>query len=497
MKTVVIGAGLGGLAAAIQLAHGGQDVTLLEKNDHLGGKINVIEDQGFRFDKCPTILTFPQVLDRLFHTVGRRREDYLDLVPLDPQWRAFFEDGTTTDVWGNVDRMEEEIRRIHPADVEGFRRFRRYAERMHSYAEKFFFWRSVGDFTDVAFGGGLGGTQGLGTLVGMDLHRTVAGAISRHFQDPRLRQLFEHFMQYVGSSPWKAPAILASIHHIQLSFGVWYPRGGMNRLARALEQLAADVGVRVKTGVAVERIVTAHGRVTGVEAGGNSWPADAVVSNADHVRTHLDLLPQSTTTARLKSRNAPEPSCSGVTFYFGLNRRYDRLWHHDFFFSRDPRREFTDIYDQGVPTSDPTLCVCAPSRTDPTVAPAGCENVYVLVHTPYLRPGQDWSKIVKPYRDLVVQKLERMGLEGFSKAIQVEHVQTPGDLEQTYRLDRGAIYGVVSHGRLAGGFKPANRSKEFPNLYFAGGSVNPGPGVPMALMSGQIAAAEVLKDCTT
>jgi diapolycopene oxygenase len=486
-RAVVVGGGLGGAACAVRLAHAGHEVTLVEKNDHLGGKMNVLRDSGFLFDTGPTILTMPQVLERLFASVGRRLPDYLDLISLEPQWRAFFEDGTQVDVWGDAARMEQEIQRLAPRDAKTFGEFRAYGRRMYDIAERFFFWRSVGGLRDLFQTDEFFDAEGLKLLRDMDFLSTVSKAVDRHFQDPRLRQIYEHFMQYVGSSPRRAPAILCCIHHIQGAFGVWYPRGGMNRVAAALRALAEELGVDLRLGRRVEKIVVQNGRVAGVEAGGEFLAADVVVANADYARAHQDLLP---------SAEAPacEPSCSGIVFYFGLNRRYDILRHHDFFFSRDSAREFDDIYRRGVPAQDPTLCVCAPSRTDPSVAPEGCENVYVLVHAPYLRGTEDWEEFRRPYRELVVSKLERCGLADFRKHVVVEHAMTPADLEARYLLDRGAIYGRASHGRFAGGFKPANRSRRYANLYFCGGSVNPGPGVPMALMSGQIAADCVLAD---
>lgn len=494
-RLIVVGGGLAGVAAAIRVAHAGHQTTLIEQNDRLGGKMSVIAEQGFVFDTGPTILTMPQVLDRLFASVGRRRADDLELVRLDPQWRAFFEDGTIVDLWGDREQMTHEIRRVSPADEEGYHRFLRYAETKYRIAERFFFWRNVAGLSDLFRPQDLLNTGGLRILRDMDLPSTVARAIHRYIHDPRLRQLLEHFMQYVGSSPYAAPAILCAIHHIQLEFGVWYPMGGINQVAAALTRLAEDCGVRLLLGKPVERLVCQDAHIAEVVVGGKYLPADGVIVNADFVRTHQELLPATPTQRQIvQAPRRYEPSCSGVVGYFGLNRRYAQLRHHDFFFSKDPVHEFEDIYERKIPTRDPTLCVCCPSRTDPSVAPPGCENVYILVHTPYLQGTERWEEFLRGYRDLIIAKLERCGLKEFRRHIQVERWMTPNDLEARYRVDRGAIYGMVSHGRFRGGFKPSNRSRDFRNLYFCGGSVHPGPGVPMALMSGQIAADCVLHD---
>ncbi len=494
-RILVVGGGLGGVSAAIRCAHAGHQVTLFDKNERVGGKMNLIEEQGFVFDTGPTILTMPQVLDRLFTSVGRRREDYLQLHRLDPQWKAFFEDGETIDVWGDRGKMVEEIRRVSPGDVEGYEKFRAYAAKMYQLSERFFFWRSVSGINDLVKPGDVMGTEGLRVLSTIDLFSTVSNAIDRHFRDPHLRQILEHFMQYVGSSPHAVPAILSTIHHIQLEFGVWYPMGGTNRFAAALTRLAQDCGVELAMGKRVDRFVTQGNRIAGVEVEGRVHTADAVIANSDFVRSHRELLPATSTRRQIEQTPSRfEPSCSGVVIYFGMNRKYDLLRHHDFFFSKDPKQEFQDIYRRKIPTKDPTLCVCSPSRTDPSVAPAGCENVYVLVHTPHLQGRENWKNLYPSYRELILNKLERSGLTDFRKQIRVERWMTPEDIEQRYWVDRGAIYGIASHGRLRGGFKPANRSQDFSNLYFCGGSVNPGPGVPMALMSGQIAADCVLQD---
>ncbi len=494
-RIAVVGGGLAGLAAAIRCAHAGHEVTLFEKNDRAGGKMNVIEERGFLFDTGPTIMTMPQNLNRLFASVGRRREDYIPLVPLDPQWRAFFEDGKVINVWGNRGKMTEEIRRFSSKDADSYARFREYAQRMYGFAERFFFWRSVSNLNDLLAMNGLMGMESMKILWQIDPLATVSNAIDRHFQEPHVRQILEHFMQYVGSDPHRVPAFLTAIHHIQMEFGVWYPMGGMNRIAAGLTRLANDLGVKIVLNAQISRIVTEGFRVRGVELQGEMVPADAVLANSNFVRSHKELLPATATKRRIENNpKRYEPACSGIVIYFGVDRKYDSLWHHDFFFSKDPKREFEDIYRRKIPTQDPTLCVCAPSRTDASVAPPGCENVYVLVHTPYLQGKENWETLYRPYRDLIVRKLERCGLTDFRKHIVVEKWMTPVDLEQRYRVDRGAIYGIASHGRFRGGFKPSNRSKDFSNLYFCGGSVNPGPGVPMALMSGQIAADCVLED---
>jgi len=497
MATIgVVGGGLGGLAAAIRLAAAGQTVHLFEKNAWLGGKMNVLEEKGFVFDRGPTIITMPQVLHRLFEVAGRRTQDYLKLVKLDPQWRAFFEDGQVIDVWGDKEEMIHTLQRVSPQDIQNYMRFRIYAERMYKISERFFFWRSVGGVKDLMQEKDMLSLEGLKTFLQIDFLSTVAQSIHRHFSDHHLRQIFEHFMQYVGSSPELAPAILCAIHHIQLEFGVWYPIGGIGQISKALAQLAEELRVNFHLNSRVEAITTQGPAVTGLRVNGENIRVDAVVANSDYVRTHTELIDRHGREAKkIESHpNRFEPACSGIVLYLGLDQKYDRFWHHDFFFSRNPRKEFTDIYHRRIPTDDPTLCVCVPSRTDHSVAPRGCENLYILVHTPPLIGEQKWPEWRRPYRDLILKKLERCGFENISQHIIAESWLTPQDIDSSYLVYKGAIYGLASHGRFKGGFKNSNRSEDFENLYFCGGSVNPGPGVPMVLMSGQVAAECVIRD---
>ena len=301
--------------------------------------------------------------------------------------------------------------------------------------------------------------------------------------------MLDHFVQYVGSSPYGSPAVLCSIAHMQTNDGVWYPMGGTRAVPVALEKLARDLGVHFELGQAVTRIEAAGGRARGVTLeDGTTHAADAVVSNMDSVRTYRELV-GGEPAARFGRKWKREPACSGVVLYLGLDRAYEHLAHHDFVFSRDPEEEFDWIYRRGEPAPDPTCYLAAPARTEPGVAPPGGEALYILVHTPYLRPHHDWSAMLPSYRRVILDKLARTaGLTDLESRIRVERVLTPQDIHDRYRVLNGAIYGLASHGRLFGAFKPGNRSRYLPGLYLAGGAAHPGPGMPMVLMSGWIAA---------
>jgi diapolycopene oxygenase len=489
MKVAVIGGGLGGLAAACVLGARGHLVTLYDKNGWVGGKAAVLEERGFRFDMGPTILTVPRVLERIFAEAGHRLEDRLDLVRLDPQWRCFFDDGNRIDLVEDVGEMAAEMDRFAPGTgaADGYRRFQDLSRHLHDVSERFFFWKPVEDMLDTF---DLKANLNPGTLrdvLSLRMGSTVAATIRGRVRDARLAQMLDHFTQYVGSSPYGSPAVLCSIAHMQTAGGVWYPMGGTRAVAEGLAKFAEEQGCELRTGEEVTGLRIEGGAVRAVRTANGEEPFDAVVSNMDAIRTYRELVGGEA--ARRYDRKGFEPACSGVVLYLGLSKRYEHLAHHDFVFSRDAEEEFDHIYKRGEPAPDPTCYLAAPAATDPSVAPGGGEALYVLVHTPYLRPHHDWKAMLPGYRRAILDKLKRTaGLHDIEDRIVVERHLTPQDIHDRYKVLNGAIYGLASHGRFAGAFKPGNRSRDVRGLYLAGGAAHPGPGMPMVMMSGWIAA---------
>lgn len=495
----MVGGGLAGLAAAVECASLGRSVTLVEKNAHLGGKMNVLSEKGFHFDMGPTIITLPQVLRGIIRRAGRKVEDYIDLVNLDPQWRCFYEDKTVIDLRLDSKTMAAQFDRQFPGTGAGagYLAFVEYSRRMMRLSGKVFFYQDLGSVWDMV----KSPPKESGVMrdaMAMRMHSTVAGTIHKMVAEPHVRQMCEHFLQYVGSSPFLAPAILSLIASAQVDHGCWYPMGGTRMVAKTLERLAAELGVERITGKVV-RINSAGERVSGVTLeDGRTIVADGVISNCDVQRTNRDLIGSDAAKgeqARIASQYTP--ACSGLVLYLGLDRQYDHLAHHNFLFSSDSASEFDDIYRRGIPARDCSIYLAVPSRTDAAQAPAGCEAFYALIHTAYLRPGQQWEGpggIMETYRPVVIDKLKRFGMEDIEKHIVVDRFLTPDGIERMYNAEGGAIYGLASHGKLAGGFKPRNRSRVLKGLYLAGGSANPGPGVPMVLMSGVTAARSLCED---
>jgi len=489
MPVAVIGSGLGGLAAAAVAAARGHSVSVYEKNSWLGGKAAVFDQDGFRFDMGPTILTVPRVLYRIFEEAGEKLEDWLQLIRLDPQWRCFFGDGDRLDLVENVEAMAASAEAFAGKNGigAGYKKFLKTSEHLHGVSERFFFWRAIEDIRDTMNIRQNMNAETFKDVLSLRMGRSVAGTIRGMVPDERVAQMLDHFTQYVGSSPFASPAVLCSIAHMQTSEGVWYPVGGTRAVAEALRKLGEKLGVTYHTGREVARLAIESGSVTGlIMKDGERIAASAVISNMDSLRTYDELVGGSA--GKHYMRAGFEPACSGVVLYLGLKKRYDHMAHHSFVFSNNAEEEFDWIYKRGEPAPDPTCYVAAPSGTDPSVAPEGGEAFYVLVHTPYLRDHHDWSKMLPAYRQVILNKLKRTaGLHDIEDRIVMERHLTPQDIHERYKVSKGAIYGLASHGKFTGAFKPGNRSRFVKGLYLAGGAAHPGPGMPMVMMSGWIA----------
>jgi diapolycopene oxygenase len=393
--------------------------------------------------------------------------------------------------------MAASLDRHSPPDHlgKGYLDFIRFSERLHRISENFFFDRPIGSLFDMVDWRSILRPALLRDVLKMRMGTSAAAAVRSFIPEPRVAQMIDHFTQYVGSSPDNSPAVLCAIAHMQTSEGIWYPKGGTYAVPTALGRLAEELAVEIRSDTSIERILHENNRIVGLRtADGEQIRLDAVIANSDSVRTHRDLIGAEIASA-FEKRRSYEPACSGVVLYLGLNKRYDHFAHHNFAFSEDPHQEFDSIYRKGEPAADPTCYFAATAGTDSSTAPAGGEALYVLTHTPYLRPHHDWEKMLPDYRKTILAKLKRTaGMEDIESRIVFEHVLTPLDIHRRYRVLNGAIYGLASHGRWMGAFKPNNRSQDLRGLYLAGGSAHPGPGMPMALMSGWIAADTLDRD---
>jgi diapolycopene oxygenase len=488
---IVIGAGLGGMSAAIMLARDGFQVTILEKNDAIGGKLNQLQTEGFSFDLGPSIFTLPQVFRPVFEGDGKRLEDYITLQRVDPQWRNFFEDGVVVDLWEDPERMRSELERFGPHIFDEYSKFLAYSRRQYDILERGYIRHGLDTF------GQFFRSYGWKELRDLDYLRSMSGSIYKRLSNRYLRDIFEYFIKYVGSSALDSPAFMNLMPTIQMQFGLWYVAGGIYQLAHAFRKRLDETGVVLHLQHEVQRIDYSGNTVTGVQvcdARGNlhSLQADYVVSNMEVIPAMQRLLHSPASV--MKKMRRFEPSCSGIVLHLGLDRVYPQLAHHNFFYSKDPHQNFRRVFRDKKLPDDPTIYLVAPTRTDPSQAPHGCDNIKILPHIPSISDNRPYTRDdYIALKEICLDKLERMGMTDLRRHIVVEDFWTPFDIEDRYASNRGSIYGVVCDRRRNFAFKAPKQSSQFRNLFFVGGSVNPGAGMPMVTLSGQQVARMIVE----
>lgn len=491
---IVIGAGIGGMSAAIRLAARGQRVTVIEANATPGGKMGEIRANGYRWDTGPSVITMRHALDDLFAAAGRTLEDYLTLLPVEPLTRYFYADGDVLDATRDLSRMAAQIERIgHARDLEGYLAYLAYAARIHRITGEKFIYSDPPTFAALA-------RTPIRDMPAVDPLRTMDQSIRRFVQSPKLRQLLGRFATYVGASPYLAPATLNVIAHVELNGGVWVPQGGIYAIARAYERLATELGVQFWYDTRVARIHVEQGRVTGVmTADGGVTSADAVIANVDVATVYEKLLPPPIAAPRVRRYTSVDPSCSGFIMLLGVNKTHDNLAHHNVFFSSDYRHEFDAIFRRELPPDDPTIYIAITSKTDAEHAPPGGENWFVLVNAPALSDhpvganADYWRTHADSYASHILATLASRGFD-VRAHITTQTVLTPVDIERMTGARRGALYGASSNDRLNALRRPHNRAHGIKGLYFAGGTTHPGGGVPMVTLSGAVAARYALDD---
>ena len=471
------------MSAAIMLSRKGFRVTLLEKNQHVGGKLNQLQVGGFSFDLGPSIFTLPQVFRPVFEGDGKRLEDYISLQRLDPQWRNFFEDGTILDLWEDVEKMRAELARFGPNIFEEYKQFLAYSRRQYEIVESGYLNQGLDTF------GQFLRFYGWRDARDLDYMHSMSGSIYKRMSNRYLRDIFEYFIKYVGSSALDSPAFMNLMPNIQMQFGMWYVSGGLYELALAFKKRLEETGVDVRLGHEVVQIDRDGKTVTGVQAKDQNGSlctmvADFVISNMEVIPAMKKLL--GSPAGVMKKFRRFKPACSGLVVHLGLNRIYPQLAHHNFFYSSDLHAHFRRVFRENKLPDDPTLYVVAPTRSDPSQAPEGCDNIKILPHIPAIDEQNPYTR--EDYlalKEVCIHKLERMGVKDLRKHIVVEDFWTPLDIEARYASNRGSIYGVVCDRRSNFAFKAPKRSSQFENLFFVGGSVNPGAGMPMVSLSGQ------------
>jgi phytoene desaturase len=481
MRTVVIGAGLGGLATATLLAKHGHDVTILERSTAPGGKMGRTTIDGCTFDTGPSLITMPFVLDAFFRHTGTSLHEQLDLIRVDPACHYRWTDGSRLDVPFDHDAVADAVAHLSPDDVEPMRRYLEHARRVYEATKDVFIFSTFDGFLEFLKPRNL---PLLPALPSLRFTRSMHAMHARMFTDPRIVQLMDRFATYNGSSPFAAPATLAVIPHVEFHYGAWYPRGGVHAVALAMAGAAERNGVRIRYATDARRIVHDGRRVRGVEtADGDLLEADHVVSNIDVHVTRTILLGESLRPPR-------DPSTSGFILLLSVDRAERGLRHHNVLFSDDYAREFADIVERRVPADDMTVYISRSSHSDPTQAPLDRENWFVLVNAPATGSKERaWDAERERYAERILQRMRRHGVEPSIRAMEI---RTPDDMVQMWSADRGSLYGASSNSMFSAFLRPRQRSKRFPNLWYVGGSAHPGGGVPLVTVSGMLAAGTIL-----
>lgn len=471
-RAVIIGGGLGGLAAALRLRASGWRVLVCEAGPRMGGKMNRWTSNGFTFDTGPSLITMPWVFADLFAAAGSRIEDHLELIPLTPLAHYVYADGVSFTYSSRLPEWFETLARIAPQDKQGFLRFLELGARLWEVSRRTFMSRSP---YDPPRRGDWEVLRHMPLRYGWGNYDATVRA---HFSSPHLRQLFNRYPTYVGSSPYLSPATLAVIPYLEFAFGGWYVRGGLYGIVEALVSLACKRGVELANHSRIARIERREGRVIGVVLdSGEQIPADIVVMNGD-AATVPELLgePAETPCSR---------SMSGFVMLLGINRQLPELHPHTIFFSGDYQREFAEVCDRREFPTDPTVYVNAPSRVDRSVVPVGGESLFVMANAP--ARTDNWSPAeIAIARERVFARLHKSGFPDIASDIVVEEIWTPRRIEETYLMPGGAIYGTDSHGWRNAFLRPRNKSKLAGGLYHVGGSTHPGGGTPTVLLSAEI-----------
>jgi len=485
-RVAVVGSGFGGLAAAIRLQASGVDTVLFEARDKPGGRAYVYEDSGFTFDAGPTVITAPQALDELFELAGRRREDYVELLPVTPFYRLIWGDGTAFDYAG-AESMEREIARLAPDDLAGYRRFVEYTRRVFERGYEELAATPFSNFSDML--------RVAPSLVRLRADRSVYATVARFVKNERLREALSFHSLLVGGNPFETSAIYTLIHYLERHWGVFFPRGGTGALVRALVRLFEELGGEVRLSSPVTRVQVERGpRVRHWLTSGAREPFDAVVSNADLHQTYGTLYANEPSARKMVSKlDSAEWSMSLYVLYFGTDRPYD-LAHHNVLFGPRYRELLQEVFRGAALPDDFSLYLHAPSVTDPSLAPPGCASFYVLSPVPHLGNAKlDWQSLAAPYGEKILASLERL-MPDLRRHVVVRRWMTPLDFQSELFAKHGSAFSLAPLLTQSAWFRPHNRDASIPGLYLVGAGTHPGAGVPGVVNSGKATAKLVLED---
>jgi phytoene desaturase len=485
LKIAVIGSGIGGLGAAVRLQAKGHDVSVFEANDFPGGKLTDIRSDGFRFDAGPTLFTMPENVTDLFEAAGKKPEDYFEYRRVGESCRYFYPDGTHLTAWEDHNRFAKECRDVFGIEEHVVLDFLKHSKKLYEISGEIFMKKSLHKLsTYLSFDTFKSFLQ----IHRLELTKTMNKANEQRLGHPKLVQLFNRFATYNGSNPYMAPGILNIIPHLEFNIGTFYPVGGMSAITRSVTRLAGDLGVEFHYNTPVNEIIVKNGTVKGIRTENGELNFDRVVSNMDVVPTYRKLLSKEKAPERTLNQGR---STSAILFYWGIKGKFDQMGLQNIFFSDDYAREFDYMFNKGAMYDDPTVYVHNSSVLEPDDAPEGCMNWHVLINAPH-NSGQNWDEMVARTRKNVLRKLSKDLNKEIEPMIITEKTLDPRSIEARTGSYQGSLYGANSNGLFTSFIRHPNFSQKIKGLYFCGGSVHPGGGVPLCLLSGKI-VSDLLK----
>ena len=481
-KAIIIGAGIAGIASAIRLAVNGYQVEVFEVNGYPGGKLSEIKQDGFRFDAGPSLFTMPQYVDELFELAGKDPREFFQYQKLNIVCQYFYEDGSRLTAYADEEKFIKEIVGLTGEDAAAIKKYLRNSSNIYKHTHHIFLERSLHRIKTYLSWKAIGSLLNLGEI---DISRTMHQANQSFFKDGRMLQYADRYATYNGSNPYQAPATLNVIPHIEQHFGAYFPVKGMYGITTCLVELAQSLGVKFNYSTPVSAIILEGRKVAGVKVKGDIIKADIIVSNMDVWFTYNRLL-KAHPKLHPKKILKQERSSSALVFYWGINKQFPELDLHNIFFSTDYKAEFDHIWQQKTVYHDPTVYLNISSKYKPDDAPAGCENWFVMINVP-ANSGQDWDLLIVEAKTNILKKLSSILGEDIGKLIFSETILDPQSIENRTSSYQGSIYGAASNSKFSAFLRHANHSSKIKNLYFCGGSVHPGGGIPLCLLSAKIA----------
>lgn len=487
-RVIVVGAGPGGLAAAMLLARAGLEVDVLERLPFVGGRTSTFEEGGYRFDLGPTFFHYPRVLAEIFAAAGRDLVEEVDLRMLDPQYRLVFGEGGELVTSPDREAMERAIERFSPDDAGAFSWFmddnRDKLDRLRPLLEQ-----PHGGFKDLLR------ADTLRALPAIKPTRSLHQELARYFRDPRLQTAFTFQAKYLGMSPFHCPSVFSIVPYLEYAYGIFHPIGGFGSITDAMARIATELGARIHLGEEVRELIFEGKRVVGARTDGGTWTADAVVMNPDFARGMQRLVPEHLrprwSDRKLESRKY---SCSTFMLYLGIEGTYEALDHHTIYVAEDYRGNLEDVENRHVLSQDPSFYVQNASVTDPTSAPRGHSTLYVLVPVTHQHENVDWAEEKARYRDLVVRQLQKAGITGLEERIRFEKVITPDDWSEEYEVHRGAVFSMAHGLGQMLSLRPRNRFDDVDGMLLTGGGTHPGSGLPVIFESARISSRLLTQD---